>query len=88
MARADLLLDLVEAERSGDRDRFRVLVEAVIAETVLVEAGRIRAILVERAAEDAEKAQSAGGAGGDHGDLLIREPVTTTVRPAPAQAHP
>lgn len=32
MARADLLLDLVEAERRGDRDRFRTLVEAVIAE--------------------------------------------------------
>lgn len=32
MARADLLLDLVEAERRGDRDKFRVLVEAVIAE--------------------------------------------------------
>ncbi|MEE6179312.1 hypothetical protein SKC42_23335 [Mycobacterium sp. 050134] len=32
MARADLLLDLVDAERRGDRDRFRVLVEAVIAE--------------------------------------------------------
>lgn len=32
MARADLLLDLVQAERSGDRERFRVLVEAVIAE--------------------------------------------------------
>lgn len=32
MARADLLLDLVEAERRGDRDHFRVLVEAVIAE--------------------------------------------------------
>ncbi len=32
MARADLLLDLVEAERRGDRDGFRVLVEAVIAE--------------------------------------------------------
>jgi len=32
MARADLLLDLVEAERRGDRARFRVLVEAVIAE--------------------------------------------------------
>ena len=32
MARADLLLDLVEAERRGDHDRFRVLVEAVIAE--------------------------------------------------------
>lgn len=32
MARADRLLDLVEAERRGDRDRFRVLVEAVIAE--------------------------------------------------------
>lgn len=32
MARADLLLDLVDAERRGDRDRFRTLVEAVIAE--------------------------------------------------------
>ncbi|MEU4014827.1 ATP-binding protein [Microbacterium sp. NPDC028030] len=32
MARADLLLDLVAAERSGDKDRFRTLVEAVIAE--------------------------------------------------------
>ena len=32
MARADLLLDLVDAERRGDRDRFRVLVESVIAE--------------------------------------------------------
>jgi SpoVK/Ycf46/Vps4 family AAA+-type ATPase len=32
VARADLLLDLVEAERRGDRDRFRILVEAVIAE--------------------------------------------------------
>lgn len=32
MARADLLLDLVEAEGRGDRDGFRVLVEAVIAE--------------------------------------------------------
>jgi SpoVK/Ycf46/Vps4 family AAA+-type ATPase len=32
MARADLLLDLVDAERRGDRDRFKVLVEAVIAE--------------------------------------------------------
>lgn len=32
MARADLLLDLVQAERHGDRDRFKALVEAVIAE--------------------------------------------------------
>lgn len=32
VARSDLLLDLVEAERRGDRDRFRVLVEALIAE--------------------------------------------------------
>jgi SpoVK/Ycf46/Vps4 family AAA+-type ATPase len=32
VARSDLLLDLVEAERRGDRDRFRILVEAVIAE--------------------------------------------------------
>lgn len=32
MARADLLLDLVEAERRGDRTRFRGIVEAVIAE--------------------------------------------------------
>lgn len=32
MARSDLLLDLVEAERRGDRNRFRVLVEALISE--------------------------------------------------------
>ncbi len=32
MARSDFLLDLVDAERRGDRDRFRILVEAVIAE--------------------------------------------------------
>lgn len=32
MARADLLIDLVEAERCGDKQRFRVLVEAIIAE--------------------------------------------------------
>lgn len=32
MARADLLLDLVAAERRGDKDRFQVLVEAVISE--------------------------------------------------------
>lgn len=32
MARADLLLDLVDAEKRGDREKFRVLVEAVIAE--------------------------------------------------------
>ncbi|MET9273654.1 ATP-binding protein [Kribbella sp. NPDC003557] len=32
MARSDLLLDLVQAERRGDRERFRVLVEALIAE--------------------------------------------------------
>lgn len=32
VARADLLLDLVQAERRGDRERFRVLVEALIAE--------------------------------------------------------
>lgn len=32
MARSDLLIDLVEAERLGDKARFRVLVEAVIAE--------------------------------------------------------
>lgn len=32
MARSDLLVDLVEAERRGDKQRFRVLVEAIIAE--------------------------------------------------------
>lgn len=32
MARSDLLIDLVEAERLGDKARFRALVEAVIAE--------------------------------------------------------
>lgn len=32
MARSDLLVDLVEAERRGDKQRFRSLVEAIIAE--------------------------------------------------------
>ena len=32
MARSDLLIDLVEAERQGDKSRFRTLVEAIIAE--------------------------------------------------------
>jgi len=32
MARSDLLIDLVDAEKNGDRARFRVLVEAIIAE--------------------------------------------------------
>ena len=32
MARADLLIDLVEAERRGDKQRFQNLVEAIIAE--------------------------------------------------------
>ncbi len=32
MARADLLIDLVEAERRGNKQRFRTLVEAIIAE--------------------------------------------------------
>lgn len=32
MARSDLLIDLVEAEKKGDKSRFRVLVEAIIAE--------------------------------------------------------
>lgn len=32
MARSDLLVDLVDAERRGDKTRFRALVEAIIAE--------------------------------------------------------
>ena len=32
MARSDLLIDLVEAERRGDKQRFKALVEAIIAE--------------------------------------------------------
>lgn len=32
MARSDLLIDLVEAETRGDKPKFRVLVEAIIAE--------------------------------------------------------
>lgn len=47
MARSDLLLDLVEAERRGDRDRFRILVEAVIAE----ERANQRHLLADRLSE-------------------------------------
>ena len=50
MARSDLLLDLVEAERRGDRERFRILVEAVIAEeSVVTDAGGGAVIQVELA---------------------------------------
>ena len=47
MARSDLLLDLVEAERRGDRNRFRTLVEAVIAE----ERGKQHHLLADRLSE-------------------------------------
>lgn len=47
MARSDLLLDLVEAERRGDRDRFRTLVEAVISE----ERGKQHHLLADRLSE-------------------------------------
>ena len=49
MARSDLLIDLVEAERTGNRARFRALVEAVIAEEQAKQhhlvAGRLTALL-------------------------------------------
>ena len=32
MARSDLVVDLVDAQRRGDSARFRTLVEAIIAE--------------------------------------------------------
>lgn len=47
MARSDLLLDMVEAERRGDRDRFRILVEAVISE----ERGKQHHLLADRLSE-------------------------------------
>jgi len=47
VARSDLLLDLVESERRGDRDRFRTLVEAVIAE----ERGKQHHLLADRLSE-------------------------------------
>lgn len=47
MARADLLVDLVEAERRGDKQQFRLLVEAIIAE----ERSKQHHLLADRLAE-------------------------------------
>jgi hypothetical protein len=44
MARADLIVDLVDAQRKGDDSRFRVLVEAIIAE----ERGKQHHLLADR----------------------------------------
>lgn len=44
MARADLIVDLVDAQRMGDHSRFRVLVEAIIAE----ERGKQHHLLADR----------------------------------------
>jgi SpoVK/Ycf46/Vps4 family AAA+-type ATPase len=47
MARADMLLDLVSAERNGDRERFKALVEALISE----ERGNQHHLLADRLSE-------------------------------------
>ena len=74
MARADLLLDLVEAERRGDRDRFRVLVESVIAE----ERANQHHLLADRLSEMLTTAGTSAQISGrdDHGSSvqdLVRE---------------
>lgn len=67
MARSDLLIDLVDAERKGDKRRFRVLVEAVIAE----ERANQHHLVADRLAELITTLGSA--------DLLGRDDASTRV---------
>ena len=57
MARADLLIDLVDAERRGDRARFRSVVEAVIAD----ERAKSHHIVADRLAALLTPVNAAGG---------------------------
>ena len=67
MARSDLLIDLVEAERSGDRSRFAARVEAVIAEERAKQhhlvADRLSAILTSSGTTEPELRRDSMGAG-------------------------
>ena len=67
MARSDLLIDLVEAERRGDKAKFRVLVEAVIAE----ERAQQHHLVADRLSELITSVGSA--------DLLARDDSATRV---------
>ena len=75
MARSDLLLDLVEAERRGDREKFRILVEAVIAE----ERAKQHHLVADRLSEIITTAGSGHAMGRDQiassVDDLLREVV-------------
>lgn len=68
MARADLLIDLVEAERHGDRQRFKALVEAIIAE----ERANQHHLVADRLTELITTLGSSG--------LLARDEAATRVR--------
>lgn len=69
MARSDLLIDLVEAERVGDKARFRSLVEAVIAEERAkshhLVADRLSELITTTGTEHRPVRDAAAGAVGD-----------------------
>lgn len=67
MARSDLLIDLVDAERRGDKQRFRALVEAIIAE----ERANQHHLVADRLAELITTMGSS--------ELLIRDDAATRV---------
>lgn len=67
MARSDLLIDLVEAERRGDKQRFRTLVEAIIAE----ERSKQHHLVADRLSEIITAVGSS--------DLLVRDDASSRV---------
>jgi SpoVK/Ycf46/Vps4 family AAA+-type ATPase len=67
MARSDLIIDLVEAQRRGDSARFRVLVETIIAE----ERSNQHHLVADRLSELITTAGSS--------DLLVRDDVSRQV---------
>lgn len=75
MARSDLLLDLVDAERRGDRDRFRVLVESVIAE----ERANQHHLLADRLSEIITTAGTGVGASRDDHSSAVSDLVHEVV---------
>ena len=68
MARSDLLIDLVEAERRGDKQRFRTLVEAIIAE----ERSKQHHLVADRLSELITTVGSS--------DLLARDEASSRIR--------
>ncbi len=75
MARSDLVIDLIEAERLGDKARFRSLVETVLAEgrakSHHLGADRLAELITTSGVEHRPPRDAAAGAVGDLLDEIV-----------------